>query len=243
MVNSDHINCDCGHFDYTYWAIQLHIWVAIVQDTEKFFNPHLCCHSKGLSVNDATHTLTTFVASRLGVFLCGFQFSFPGITHNVFIDSGYKTSIQNMDELFASSIKVASIPHHSYILETGDEAEVRKIHRVLVNFPWFSLCLRWAMYHKNVSILLADIQAEFLYATGQFIGENSKPLMCRLKDGFVFPFSRTMLMFHGDPLMKRFNEIIDRVVEAGPYNHWISLMWNKYAISSRMIAIAQPLDR
>jgi hypothetical protein len=98
------------------------------------------------------------------------------------------------------------------------------------------------MYYKNVSILLANIQAEFLYATGQFVGENSKPLICRLEDGVMFPFSRTMLLFHGDPLMKRVNEIIDRVVEAVLHNHWISLMWNKYTVSSRMITIVQQLD-
>jgi hypothetical protein len=25
VVSSDHLDCDCGHFDYTFWAIKLHI--------------------------------------------------------------------------------------------------------------------------------------------------------------------------------------------------------------------------
>jgi hypothetical protein len=37
------------------------------------------------------------------------------------IDSGYKTPIQNMDELFASGIKLAYIPDFSYIFETGEK--------------------------------------------------------------------------------------------------------------------------
>jgi hypothetical protein len=51
-----------------------------------------------------------------------------------------------------------------------------------------------------------------------------------------------MMMFHGDPLMRRVNEIIDRVFEAGLYNHWISLEFNKLKIFHQKIAIVQPLD-
>jgi len=49
-------------------------------------------------------------------------------------------------------------------------------------------------------------------------------------------------MFYGDPLLMRFNEIIDRVVEAGIYNYWISLSMNKHKLNARKIAIVQPLD-
>jgi hypothetical protein len=38
VVSSDHIDCDCGHFDYTCWAIQLHVRVAKVQDTDKLMD-------------------------------------------------------------------------------------------------------------------------------------------------------------------------------------------------------------
>jgi hypothetical protein len=51
-----------------------------------------------------------------------------------------------------------------------------------------------------------------------------------------------MLMFHGDPLIRRVNDIIDRVVEAGLYNHWISVEFNWHKIRSRKIAIVHPLD-
>jgi len=40
--------------------------------------------------------------------------------------------------------------------------------------------------------------------------------------------------------MKRVNEIIDRVFEAGIYNHWISLEMNWYKILSRKISLVQP---
>ena len=83
MVSSDHIDCDCGHFDYICWAIQLYVGVARVQDTDKFVDQRLGCHSRGGGVNDATGSVTTFPVSRLGVFLCGLQHSVPGISHNV----------------------------------------------------------------------------------------------------------------------------------------------------------------
>jgi hypothetical protein len=39
------------------------------------------------------------------------------------IDSGYKTPIPNLDELFASGIKLAYPPENSFIFVNGDETE------------------------------------------------------------------------------------------------------------------------
>ena len=83
MVSSDNIDCDCGNFDYSNWAIQFYMGVARVQDTDKFVDQRLGCYTRGVSVNDATRTVTTFPVSGLGLFLCGLQHSVPGISHKV----------------------------------------------------------------------------------------------------------------------------------------------------------------
>jgi len=158
------------------------------------------------------------------------------------IDSGYKTPIQNMDELFASGIKLVYPPSYSFVFEKGDEKEASNVNRSTANCPSFDVCVDWAKYQKNVSILLLDKVADDNYARGNFVGENSEPLLCRLEDGVVYSYGQAMVMFHGDPLLKRINEIIDRVVEAGLYNYWISLKMNLRKIFSRKIAIVHPLD-
>jgi hypothetical protein len=94
----------------------------------------------------------------------------------------------------------------------------------------------------NVSILLSDIVAEMYYAAGDFIGENSESMLCRLEDMAVFNTGLLMVMFHGDLLLRRVIEIIDRVVEAGLYNYWISEILNNHKILSRKIAFLHPLD-
>jgi hypothetical protein len=83
--------------------------------------------------------------------------------------------------------------------------------------------------------------AERQYANGKLISKNSEPLVCRLEDGVVFNNGLTMIMFHADPLMKRVTEIIDRMVEAGIYNYWISLNNNVCKIKYRRIAKVNPL--
>jgi hypothetical protein len=171
-----------------------------------------------------------------------FSTVFQAFLTTFLIDSGYKTPIQNMDELYDSGIKLAYDPDHSFALEIGDEKEVSKVHRNLAKCPSFWDCVDWAIYHKNVSLLLDDIYATFLYNIGDFIGEDSKPLLCELEDGVVFPPSLTMMMLHGDPLMRRVNEIIDRVVEAGLYNYWISQLINLFKKALLKRAIVQPLD-
>jgi hypothetical protein len=62
--------------------------------------------------------------------------------------------------------------------------------------------------------LLADIFGEESYAFGFNVGEISEHLFCGLEDRVVLITSLTMIMFHGEPLMRRVTEIIDRVVEA-----------------------------
>ena len=83
MVSSDHVDGICGHFDYTCWAIQLHVRMARVQDTDKFVDKRLGCHSRGVSAKEATRTVTTLDVPRLGVFLCGLQYCVQDISHNI----------------------------------------------------------------------------------------------------------------------------------------------------------------
>jgi hypothetical protein len=135
------------------------------------------------------------------------------------IDSGYIKPIQNVDELYASGIKLAYSPDYDFIFESGDKTEVSKLQRNFANCTDYLSCAKWAMYHRNVSVLISDILAEINYSVGDFLGDNSEPLVCRLDDGVVFSSGLTMIMIHGDPLMRRFSEILDRVFEAGIYTH------------------------
>jgi hypothetical protein len=161
-------------------------------------------------------------------FSLAFSTVFQAFLTTFLIDSGYKTPIQNMDELFASGIKLAYSPDYSLFLEIGDETEVSHVQKNVAKCLHFWSCLEWAIYHKNVSVLLDDLNGEHFYAAGVFVDQKSKPLLYGLEDGVVFPDMRTMMMFHGDPLMNRVNEIINRVIEAGLNNHWISLKFNNY---------------
>ena len=91
-----------------------------------------------------------------------------------------------MDELFASGIKLAYQPEFNLIFEVCDETEASNVQRNRLNCSSFDVCLDWAKYHKNVSVLLVDKYAEDDYARGDFVGENSEPLLCGLEDGVVY---------------------------------------------------------
>jgi hypothetical protein len=92
-------------------------------------------------------------------FSVAFSTLFQAFLTKFLIDSGYKTPIQNMDELFISSIKLAYPKELNFIFENGDEKERSIVQRNRANFP-FDVCREWAKYHKNVSIVLSDIEAE-----------------------------------------------------------------------------------
>jgi len=66
--------------------------------------------------------------------------------------------------------------------------------------------------------------------------------MCKLEDGVVYNNGLRMAMLNADPLLRRISEFVDRVVEAGFYNFWISVFMNETKIDSRKISIVNPLD-
>jgi len=147
-----------------------------------------------------------------------------------------------MDELFASGIKLAYPTQYSYIFERGDETELTMLQRNFADCPSYKICVNWAKYQKNVSILMMDSNAELLYDVGFFVGDKSEPLMCKLEDGVIYFTGLHMVMFHGDPLLKRVNELIARFFEAGLYNFWITIFTRRGKLSSRIKAIFNPLD-
>ena len=203
----------------------------------------LCAVILGVSVSSMPRS-----PSLRSLFLAwvGFSFAFSTVFQafltTFLIDSGYKTPIKSMDELFASDIKPAYTQIYNSFFKISDGIESLQIKRNHVNCPSFEVCVAWAKDHKNVSIFFFDKDIEGSYARGDFVGENSEPLFCKIEDGVVSSFGQSIVMFHGDPLMRRFNEIIDRVVEAGLRKLWESLEMNLYKIYSRKIAILQLFD-
>jgi hypothetical protein len=98
-------------------------------------------------------------------FSVSFSTVFQAFLTTFLIDSGYKTPIQNMDELFASDIKFSFEKFHRHIFKIGDETKTFTIFRNSVDFPSFDVCLEWAKYQKNLSIIFPDIATEIMYAT------------------------------------------------------------------------------
>jgi len=59
--------------------------------------------------------------------------------------------------------------------------------------------------------------------------------------GLVFNTGLIMIMIHGNALIRRGSEIIDRVVEIGLNNYWISFIVNHHKLIWKT-AIFHPLD-
>jgi hypothetical protein len=198
-----------------------------------------------LGVGVSTMPRTPSVRSLFLAWVCfsiAFSTVFLAFLTTYLVDSGYKTPIQSMDELFGSGMKLAYQSHHSFFFDNGNETELPEVRRYQANCPSFDDCVNWAMYHKNVSVLLSDYFFQIVSGTGGYVGWNGEPLLCRIDDGKFFNFQSVMIMFYGEPLLKRINEIFGRVVEAGLYKIWLSELVNHYKIVDQKIDIVNPLD-
>ena len=67
-------------------------------------------------------------------FSLAFSTVFQAFLTTFLIDSGYKTPIRNMDELFDSGIKLAFSPSDSVLFEENDDSTVSKIKKKLCEF-------------------------------------------------------------------------------------------------------------
>ncbi len=74
-------------------------------------------------------------------FSLAFSTVFQAFLTKFLIDSGYKTPIQNKDEMFASGIKLGYPPEYNYIFQSVDETEASKVQRNRVNCPTHNDCL------------------------------------------------------------------------------------------------------
>ena len=134
-------------------------------------------------------------------FSLAFSTVFQAFLTTFLIDSGYKTPIQNVEEMFASGINLAYPEEYNLIFENFDETEKSNIEKNSVICPPNLVCATWAMNQKNVSIMINDIMAADSLASGVLLGENTEPLFCRLEDGVVYSKGYSMVMLYGAPLM------------------------------------------
>ena len=171
-----------------------------------------------------------------------FSVAFRTVFQTFLIDSSYNKPIQNMDELFASGIKQYYNPDYNFIFEDGDETEILKIQRNRVSCHSLSECYSWAVYHRNISLFISDLEFEILNKDSYSLSTSTEPSMYKLENGVVYNEGLRMVMLNGDPLLRRVSEIIDRLVEGGFYNYWMSLENHKYNSQTQIIAIVQPLD-
>jgi hypothetical protein len=110
------------------------------------------------------------------------------------------------------------------------------------NCPSLKDCVNWALDYKNVSVFLADNIFQIQSDHGNYAGGNGEPLMCKVDDGVFLNVQSVMIMFYGEPLLNRINEIFGRVVEAGLYKFWLYKLPNHFKVLYKKIAIVNPLD-
>jgi len=95
------------------------------------------------------------------------------------------------------------------------------------------MSMNWTEYQKNASVFWLILVLKDIRLLVIFFEKNSETLFCKLEDGVVFNTGLSMVIFHGDPLMGGFSEIIDLVVEESLYNYWITLRIHWLKLRSR----------
>jgi hypothetical protein len=147
-------------------------------------------------------------------FSTAFNTAFQAFLTTFLVDSGYKKAFQNLNDVSAAGISFYYKTEYSFLF-VGDEKLVHYLARPHQQPVLFKEIMNWASHHKSISFFDDELCIAAFYAWGDFVGENCEPLICKLEDSLVYIKGLSRVIFHGDPLLRRVSEIIDRVVAAG----------------------------
>jgi len=218
----------------------MHFRVARVQDTDKFVDQRICCHSRVVSVNDATRTITTFAFRRLFVFLSGFRYSVPGIRHRF----SYWLMLQKSNSKHGWAVRIRYLTWLPKRIEFHfSECQWKVIFKgTNILFEMFIFCGLCGMCNVSEECfnLGAWLGAEENYASGFDVGENSI-LIVQFGRLSIFNTAQTILMFHGDPLF-RLGRNYWSCDEICLWNYCISITMNASKFFSQKLTIVHLLD-
>jgi hypothetical protein len=167
-------------------------------------------------------------------FSLAFSTVFQAFLTTFLTNSGYKKPFQNINEVSAAGISFFYKPEYNFLFDGNETglANVQIYSPQDLYFEYILEIMKWASNNKNISLFFDDLWVESYYDTCVYGDQTCEPAMCKLEYGFVYNNRLSMVMFHGDPLLRRVSEIIDRVVEAGLYRYWISLETNAFTLIS-----------
>jgi hypothetical protein len=144
--------------------------------------------------------------------------------------------------MLASKIKYGYDPLFDCVYNESGDVHSSLILRNRILCPIHSICVKWVYVHKNISLILDELSIEERYSSSSLMDENSKPLLCPLKDGVLMYGDSVMMMRMGDPLIERINYVIDSVVESGIFMQWKKSHMDSMKVRARAISSYSPLN-
>ena len=95
---------------------------------------------------------------------------------------------------------------------------------------------------QNISYYTSDLNAEIENDIAYSSGKTSEPMFCMFENGDIYDEGLRLVMLNGDPLLRRVSVIIDRLVEAGFYNTWVSRFKHLYKFRKHIQRSVHKLD-
>jgi len=152
-----------GRYSYrSEWQVYKTLTISLIKDATVFLGVSLSTIPRAPSLRSLFPAWVCFSVAFCTVF--------QAFLTSLLIDSGYKSPIRNMDELFASGVKFGYTDNYNSIFERGGKTELQEVLTNHVNFPSFNVCVDWVKIQKHMSVLLFDNFAEYSYAGCDYVG-------------------------------------------------------------------------
>lgn len=189
----------------------------VVTESQSYKEIHRCLYivwalSLGISVPNKPRTLK--LRAFISLFLCYcfvvgtlFQATFVSFL----VNPGYHTAISNFDELVETGLpygKIKSLDNFMYLINYTEHDRFRS-H---IDCSDHHKCLQRLFVDGDITMFTPMVDA--MYVLSHMGMSQKRNLLCVLNDN-VFPLDSAMYLAKGHPLLRLFNVVIRRCIEAG----------------------------
>jgi hypothetical protein len=187
--------------------------------------------------------LTSQLRCTFFLFLC-FCFAMNTVFQALFIsylvEPGYEKQIESFDEMKDSGILFAKHGAVDFLSSLVNRDDIQKVRSPVETCSVFEQCVLRLIHKRDIITLAIQSYAEYV-ASKAGINLNGKKSLCSIQENFA-SVSSAMYLSKGNPLLDKFNVYIQRSLEGGLGEKYVSEMaWNE-SLRKRSKSPEQDLD-
>jgi hypothetical protein len=148
---------------------------------------------------------------------------------------GRERQAESIQQLLESGLPYGFDPQcDNTFRDTGDSVMMTILQHRIPCSP-YTTCMDWVAFHRNFSTPSTDNIVDYFTAT-KYVDSQGQPLLCALKEQY-YTATIVLHMLKGNPLFRRVNELVGRIVQSGIFSQWTKELLDSLKLKKGVISL------